>query len=70
MTTERIKGCIAFYCDLPGCTESVETGEREFNEASASVKADGWCFRKRGAVWKHFCHYTHEEKDFRGQKLV
>ncbi len=67
---DRIKGSIAFFCDLKGCEEGVETGERDFKEASNHAKSEGWLFRKRGDVWKHFCSEGHEEMDYRGQSIT
>lgn len=67
---ERIKGEIAFHCDLHGCHDGIETGEKDFAEAKATAQAEGWQFRRRDEAWKHFCCSAHEGMDFRGQSLV
>lgn len=65
MTIERIKGAVAFTCDLQGCHEGLETGERDFADANAQAKAEGWVFAQRHGDWKHFCSAEHERADFR-----
>lgn len=70
MSTERIKGAVAFFCDTKGCDEGVETGERDFQHAHAAAKAEGWVFRNRDGEWKHYCCRGHEEMDYRGQGIV
>lgn len=69
MTIERIKGCVAFHCDLKGCDDSIETATGDFSEARDEAKEAGWQFRKRDDVWKHFCSTGHEEMDYRGQSI-
>lgn len=70
MSVERIKVAVAFLCDLKGCNNDLETGEKDFTEAGSAAKEEGWEFRKRDGVWKHFCCRTHEEMDFRGQWIT
>lgn len=70
MTTDRIKGKVAFFCDLPGCREDLETESGDFMAAKDEAKEEGWQFRNRDGEWKHFCCATHEEMDYRGQSLV
>ncbi len=70
MTTERIKGEIAFHCDTRGCSEGIETGTKDFSEAKDTANEAGWLFRKRGDDWKHFCCRGHEEIDFSGASLA
>lgn len=71
MSIDRIKGSVAFFCDLPGCEEGIETGERDFIEAKDHAKAEGWQFRKRDPEgWKQFCCDGHAVMDYRGQSLV
>lgn len=69
MATERIKGAVAFFCDTGGCGEGIETGEKDFAAAKDHAKAEGWQFRNRDGVWKHYCCRGHEEYDFRGQSI-
>lgn len=70
MTIERIKGCVAYSCDLPGCHEGLETDRRDFGEARDLAKEEGWVTRPRDDIWKNYCCKAHEEMDFRGQSLV
>jgi len=69
MTGERIKGKVAFHCDLKGCNEGIETDSGDFTTALNEARAEGWLTRKRDDVWKHFCCQTHEEMDYRGQSI-
>lgn len=62
---ERIKGAIAYTCDLEGCHEGIETGEREFSDALQYAKAEGWVAAKRNGEWKHFCSAAHERQNYR-----
>jgi hypothetical protein len=70
MTIDRIKGKVAFLCDLDGCGEGLETGEGEFARAMGAAREEGWLTRQRNGQWKHFCCANHEEMDWRGQKIV
>lgn len=70
MTIERIKNNVAYFCDLDGCLESLETEHKDFPSANAEAKVRGWVFRNRDGEWKHFCSKHHEEMDFRGQSIV
>lgn len=70
MTTERIKGKLAYTCDLRGCHEALETEETDFALARVEAKEAGWLTRKRDDGWKNFCCANHEDMDFRGQSLV
>ncbi len=67
MTIEKVKGDIVFHCDLRGCDEGIETQESDFALARDKAKDEGWQFRNRDGVWKHFCGRTHEDMDYRGQ---
>lgn len=70
MTIDRIKGRIAYLCDLPGCHEGLETETRYFAEAREAAKEEGWVTRKRDDTWENYCCASHEEMRFRGQSLV
>ena len=70
MTVDRIKNNVAFFCDLPGCLEGLETEHRDFQSANAEAKVRGWLFRNRDGDWKHYCCRAHEEMGYRGQSLV
>jgi hypothetical protein len=50
---DRQKGEIVFECD--GCSDTLETGEREFSEAKHALDAEGWRARKLGSDWMHYC---------------
>lgn len=70
MSTDRIKGCVAFFCDTKGCGDGIETGERDFMAAKDHAQAEGWEFRRREEGWRHYCCRGHEEIDFRGQAIA
>lgn len=70
MTIDRIKGAIAFICDLEDCGDGIETGCKDFMEAKQHAKDEDWQFRNRDGVWKHFCCRAHEEMAWRGQRLT
>lgn len=70
MTTDYIKGNVAYTCDLAGCLEGYETSHGRFKDAAEEAKAEGWVFANRDGEWKHFCCRNHEEMNFRGQSLV
>lgn len=70
MTTDRVKGKVAYTCDLNGCLEGYETSHGSFKEAAEEAKSEGWAFAKRDDEWKHFCCRRHEEMEYRGQSLV
>lgn len=69
MSIDRIKGNVAFFCDLNGCTESIETSTGDFSAANAEAKEEGWCVRKHDDEWKNFCCARHAEMNWRGQSL-
>lgn len=50
---DRQHGQIVFECE--GCSETLETGEREFAEAKGVLDDEGWKARKVGADWCHYC---------------
>lgn len=52
MTTHRIKGHVVFECD--SCGEAIDSG-RDWDEALADVKEQGWQFRLSNGEWNHFC---------------
>ena len=69
MAIERIKGAVAFFCDLDGCDEGIETDERQFEDALSHAKAEGWVFAKRGPnEWSHFCCAAHEQANYRHRR--
>ncbi len=70
MSIDRIKGAVAFFCDLGGCDNSIETGESQFGDAILAAKDEGWKIRNRDGIWKHFCCDRHQEMDWRGQKIA
>jgi hypothetical protein len=54
VTMHKAHQFIAFSCDQ--CTEDVETGETDFQEALRSARKLGWApFKARGGVWEHLC---------------
>jgi hypothetical protein len=55
MSSERIKGKIAFTCDGIHCHEAIETEHHDFGIALASIKDDGWIVKRIGAAYQHFC---------------
>lgn len=69
MTVERIKGNVAFTCDLEGCDEAIETGTGDFRTALDEATEDGWRFLTREGAFKHFCRVKHAEMDYRGENL-
>lgn len=70
MSVDRIKGKVAFLCDLRGCDNGLETDTGDFHEAAAEAKQEGWQFRNREGEWKHFCCGNHEEMNWRGQAIT
>jgi hypothetical protein len=50
---DRQHGMIIFECDV--CGDTLETGERDFNEAKAIQDREGWKARKIGSDWCHSC---------------
>lgn len=56
MTAERIKGQLTFECDGPGCHAFQEPESRDFKEALAEIKADGWTIHSLDErTWFHKC---------------
>lgn len=60
MTTQTIKGQIAFSCDR--CPETYEppklglgSEQREWTDVWEDAKAEGWRARKIGGEWQHHC---------------
>lgn len=53
MAIDRYHGEIIFECDR--CHDTTETSERDFSEAMATMKAEGWVARKVGQEWRHYC---------------
>lgn len=51
---ERQYGRIIFVCD--DCGETHEASSREFNEAWAEARDEGWSATKDGEKWVHWCH--------------
>lgn len=70
MTTDRIKGHVAFFCDTKGCEEGLETETGDFFKAREEAREADWQFRNRDGEWRHFCCRAHEEMDYRGQSLA
>ncbi|MES2671596.1 MAG: hypothetical protein V4673_14425 [Pseudomonadota bacterium] len=50
---DRQHGTIQFQCDR--CLAVLETDTKEFADASAAAKRDGWTFMKLGKDWLHKC---------------
>lgn len=53
---------IVFECDgilndakKTPCTETLETGESDFEDANLKRKAEGWRTTKRGSEWINLC---------------
>lgn len=49
----RIHGKIVFECE--GCSETLETDERDFSEAKDILDNSGWKARLTGRDWSHYC---------------
>lgn len=50
---DRQHGKIIFMCDV--CGDTLETAERDFNEAKAMLDREGWKARKFAGEWCHCC---------------
>lgn len=50
MSTERIKGKVAFICDGNKCPEGIETDCGDFHEALERAKSEGWLIEMRKGV--------------------
>jgi hypothetical protein len=50
---DRVKGNIVFICD--DCDDHLDTGEDDFAEARAELKAAGWATTKENDEWVHRC---------------
>jgi len=70
MSVERLKGKVAFLCDLKGCENGLETDTGDFYAAKDKAREEGWVYRFRDGEWLHFCCENHEEMQFRGQTLA
>lgn len=53
MSIERQDGRIVFFCDW--CTNTLETGEADFQDALRVKKLEGWGSRKDGQEWIDVC---------------
>lgn len=53
MSSERIHGLHSFACDT--CPEFIETQARDFSEALAAAKGEGWVAYNVDGVWCHAC---------------
>lgn len=47
------RGQIVFECDA--CGDTLDTDTREFDEANALRREEGWLAEKVGRDWVHFC---------------
>lgn len=54
----RIHGKIVFECDE--CSDLLDTGEGEFQEALTALRDAGWRAHKAGADWCHECDQCRE----------
>lgn len=50
---DRQHNQIIFECDA--CSETLETGERDFDEAKEILDREDWKARKFGSDWYHSC---------------
>ncbi len=50
---DRQRGEIIYECD--GCDETIETGERDWPDAMACFRREGWRAEKVGEDWTHLC---------------
>ncbi len=50
---DRQHGRIFFECD--GCSQILDTEEKDFNEARRTMVNEGWQARKWGNDWIHSC---------------
>lgn len=55
MTVARDFGEIVFHCDGKKCHEYLETGTRDFKEALATLKEEGWIATLEETEWEHYC---------------
>jgi hypothetical protein len=53
MTTQRIKGEIAFSCDL--CPDTFESGTRDWADAWRAAKEKGWQAIRTEKGFEHVC---------------
>lgn len=66
MSVDRQYGRVIFICD--DCGESYEASSRDFTEAWAEAKDEGWTVTHahRDAPWVHWCHQpcepSHEQE--------
>lgn len=54
MSIDRQYGRVIFICD--DCGEAFEASSRDFQEALAEMKEEGWTITKKGDDWIHWCH--------------
>ncbi len=50
---DRQHGYIVFECD--GCGDTLETGEREWNDAMSEFRSESWRAFKDDDGWNHYC---------------
>ena len=50
---DRQHGALIFECDT--CSETYEPETKDFNEAWAKAKGDGWRATRVGDIWTHSC---------------
>lgn len=60
MSHEAIRGLHRFSCDT--CGQAIESSAREFNEALAEAKSDGWKAYSLGGMWFHACSESCRER--------
>lgn len=57
---DRQKGQIIFECD--NCTETLETGTMDFDEANQKRREEGWgTIKTKDGVWEHYCPVDREK---------
>jgi hypothetical protein len=62
MTTERIKGSVAFSCD--NCSETIQPEcQDDFGSAWQEAFENGWRCFQAGDEWQHHCPACCEEAE-------
>lgn len=60
---DRQHGLIIFECD--NCADTLETGEREFPDAMAVFRREGWKAQRSGSAYVHACRACRSDGGFK-----
>ena len=57
MSIDRIHGRVVLCCDSPGCHETLETDQRDFDLAIEVMRSERWRSERdrSSGEWCHFC---------------